>query len=128
MNELIPTHLPWQQSLWHRLQQTRLQQRLPHAMLLIGPEGVGKADFAHALAHSLLCTSPKEDGQSCGHCRHCQLLLAGNHPDLQLISPEQDSKSGEIKVDLDKVSIVSGIGGALSPPPIMPPLLFRSRR
>lgn len=99
MDELAPQHLPWQQTIWDRLQQARQQQRLPHALLFTGPEGVGKTCFAHAFAQSLLCVSPSGAGEPCGRCRHCQLFLAGNHPDLQLIGPEEGSKSGEIKVD-----------------------------
>ena len=68
-------------------------------VLLWGPEGVGKQGFAMRFAQSLLCVSPDGNGQPCGHCRHCQVFLAGNHPDLQLIAPEADSKSNEIKVD-----------------------------
>jgi DNA polymerase-3 subunit delta' len=73
---------------------------LPHALLFTGPEGVGKQRFAYRFAQSLLCASPADDGQPCGHCRHCQVFQAGNHPDLQMIVPEEGSKSNEIKVDM----------------------------
>ena len=99
MVESTPHWLPWHQGVWERLQQARRQQRLPHALLFVGPEGLGKTVFAQAFAHSLLCASPADDGNACGHCRHCQLLLAGNHPDLQQVKPEEDGKSGDIKVD-----------------------------
>lgn len=99
MGKLTYQRLPWQLDIWNRLQQARRQKRLPHAMLFAGPEGVGKASFAHAFAQSLLCTDPDEQGEPCGHCRHCHLFQAGNHPDMQLVSPEEGSKSGEIKID-----------------------------
>lgn len=98
MTEMTYRHFPWQESVWQRLQQARHQERLPHAILLAGPEGVGKNGFAFAFAQSLLCGKPDEKGEPCGVCRHCHLLQAGNHPDFQLIKPEEESKSGEIKV------------------------------
>ncbi len=100
MTELNFQRLPWQQGIWSRLQQARQQQRLPHAMLFVGPEGVGKENFALALAQSLLCKAPDIQGEPCGECRHCHLLLAGNHPDFQRISPEEGAKSNEIKIDM----------------------------
>ncbi len=99
MVEMNYQRLPWQQDIWNRLQQARQQERLPHAMLFAGPEGVGKTSFAHVFAQSLLCTDPDSQGESCGHCRHCHLFQAGNHPDFQIVSPETGSKSGEIKID-----------------------------
>ncbi len=99
MDKVAHQRLPWQQGIWNRLQQARQQGRLPHAMLFAGPEGVGKASFAYALAQSLLCDSADEQGEPCGRCRHCHLLQAGTHPDFRLIGPEEGSKSGEIKID-----------------------------
>ncbi|MEN8177645.1 MAG: DNA polymerase III subunit delta' [Pseudomonadota bacterium] len=100
MTEMAFQRLPWQQGIWLRLQQARHQERLPHAMLFAGPEGVGKANFALAFAQSLLCANPDDQGEPCGECRHCHLLQAGNHPDFQMVSPEEGSKSGDIKIDM----------------------------
>ena len=41
--------LPWQEELWLRMTTQVIQQRLPHALLFIGPRGVGKRHFAYAL-------------------------------------------------------------------------------
>lgn len=83
--------LPWHNSQWEALQRRRVQHKLPHALLFTGVEGVGKYDFAKRLAHSLLCSQ-----NLCGVCKNCQLFKAGHHPDLRLISPEDDKA---IKVD-----------------------------
>jgi len=49
---------PWQSNDWQRWQQMR--ERMPHALLIHGPNGVGKVDFAEHAARSLLCESPTD--------------------------------------------------------------------
>jgi len=85
--------LPWQQSQWQRLQESRQQGRLPHALLLTGPQGMGKGMFATLFAQSMLCQSNNADATPCGQCRYCQLYLAGSHPDVNLISPLDGKKA-----------------------------------
>lgn len=69
--------------------------QLHHALVLVGPRGVGKATFARGLACALLC--PQRPAQGCGACPTCQRVLAGNHPDVDWLLP--DSKAGTISVD-----------------------------
>ncbi len=99
--------LPWHTSQWQQLNERRRQGRFPHALLLSGPEGVGKSHFARQLAQSLLCDAPLASGEACGQCRACLLINAGNHPDLSLVAPLEGKKS--IAVDQ-----VRGIGHYLS--------------
>ncbi len=82
----------WQQAQWQALQQRRSAASLPHALLLSGPAGVGKLDFARRLAESLLCEHPGRDGEPCGQCRSCRLFQAGNHPDFHLTQPPDAGK------------------------------------
>ena len=105
---------PWQQSQWQQVLSQAQQERLPHALLLQGPEGGGKQNFAAAAAQYLLCLSPQEQGLACGQCKSCQLLQAGTHPDLVLIEPEQAGKA--IKIDqirelVDFVEKTAQMGG-----------------
>lgn len=86
------TPYPWQQSQWRSLIQRHRAGRLPHALLFNGPAGVGKLDFAQRLAQALLCESPNDNGEACGHCRSCQLFGAGSHPDFMLNRPEEAGK------------------------------------
>jgi DNA polymerase-3 subunit delta' len=69
--------------------------QLHHALVLVGPRGVGKATFARGLACALLC--PERPAQGCGVCTTCHRVLAGNHPDVDWLLP--DSKAGTISVD-----------------------------
>lgn len=82
----------WMQASWQRL--LDLDERLPHALLFIGPAGLGKRDLADALAARLLCMMPRTDGHACGQCATCQLRLTGNHPDLYQIVPEAQAAAG----------------------------------
>ena len=59
--------------------------RLPPALLLCGPEGVGKRTLAMAAAGMLLC----ESGTGCGTCAGCQRVERGIHPDVFAIAPEK---------------------------------------
>ena len=109
-----PTPFPWQTEEWELLQRTRRDDRLPHALLLTGPEGIGKRHFADALAASLLCTSAESDGSPCGKCRGCDLFRAGTHPDLKKIAPEAPGKA--IRIDtireyISKESLTALAGG-----------------
>ncbi len=62
------------------------QDRLPHALLLLGPEGSGKLAIALALAQYLLCEQPRQ-GQVCGQCNSCHKTEKLIHPDLHFAFP-----------------------------------------
>lgn len=55
--------------------------RLPHALLLEGPAGVGKFAMARALAQYIHCEN-RRDGDSCGVCPACVQHETFNHVDL----------------------------------------------
>ncbi len=82
--------------MWQRIQQQISQDKVPHALLLSGQQGIGKWHFAESLADYLLCLSPKAD-LACGECRSCQLLKANTHPDKKVFMPEAMGKA--IKID-----------------------------
>lgn len=113
MSELVAL-LPWQTSAWQRLSRQLEGGRLPHALLLTGAAGIGKARFARVLAERLLCLSPGE-GLACGECRACLLNRAGHHPDLLTLAPEQEGRA--IRIDpvrelVDAMSRTAQQGGA----------------
>lgn len=87
----------WQQSQWQKILQQKQVDKLPHALLLTGPPGLGKLDFAQQLAHSLLCKQPNNESFACGQCAACKLLEVGTHPDMFSVQAEERGKA--IKVD-----------------------------
>jgi DNA polymerase-3 subunit delta' len=91
--------LPWHTSSWDTLLAARVVGRLPHALLITGPAGVGKRRLIAHLAHSLLCPQADGEGSPCGHCRDCALWAAGTHPDYIEIGPDPEGQSDEIRVD-----------------------------
>ena len=98
---------PWQQSQWQQVTQLISSGRLPHALFLHGNQGLGKADFAVALANALLCRQPRDDKQACGSCQSCQLLAANTHPDLHYLRPvaaeKTTSKKPALSIRIDDV-------------------------
>jgi len=94
MNAPLPE---WLQPPWQRLARSWQQDRVPHAVLLTGPEGIGKHLLAQRLTALLLCEQPGEPGEPCGHCPSCGWLQAGSHPDLTEVVPEEPGKA--IKID-----------------------------
>ncbi|HEB86208.1 MAG TPA: DNA polymerase III subunit delta' [Gammaproteobacteria bacterium] len=100
-------YYPWQDIQWRSLVERRLQDTLPHALLLHGPGGTGKADFAAHFAHSLLCQQNGAGGLPCGGCSSCLLYAVDNHPDNHLIKPEKEG--GPIKIDQIR-ALIADIG------------------
>ncbi|MDP1734106.1 MAG: DNA polymerase III subunit delta' [Sulfuritalea sp.] len=76
--------------------------RLPHAVLLVGPAGVGKAAFSEQLAALLLCESISPELSACGQCQACRWLDAGNHPDFRRVAPDGDEEPEEGAVEKTK--------------------------
>lgn len=58
--------------------------RLAHAYLFAGPEGVGKRLTALALVRALFCT----ESRGCGECPPCRKVDHHNHPDLHILEPD----------------------------------------
>ena len=59
--------------------------RLPHALLLCGPAGVGKKALALELAKAVNCAQNGLD--PCDQCSSCRRIGAFNYPDLKVLLP-----------------------------------------
>lgn len=69
-----------------RLIRTVSEQRIPHAQLLRGSEGVGKLGLAIAYAQYICCENRSEK-DSCGVCPSCVKYKKLAHPDLHFVFP-----------------------------------------
>ncbi|MBY0574103.1 MAG: DNA polymerase III subunit delta' [Undibacterium sp.] len=103
----------WQQETWTQI--IAMRQRMPHAILLYGNEGIGKAQFAEYLAKSLLCETPTlassdSPSQACGHCISCNWFDQYSHPDYRRVRPglleedEVEASGAEVEVKTAKAS------------------------
>jgi len=106
-----PRLLPWHAEATTQLRQAWSAERLPHAILVQGADGLGKRSFAAWLAAAVLCE--KSDGSelnACGTCASCALIKAGSHPDLHWIAPEEDKQQlsvDQVRATCEKLSKTS---------------------
>ena len=97
--KIEPVYLPWHNPLLEQLQSLKLQQKLPHAILIdltSEEDGVG---FIWRLAMLLLC-SEVTDATPCGRCKACQLMLSNTYPDFKYVSLEHDDKSKKLNKNI----------------------------
>lgn len=69
------------------LQKAMESERMHHAYLLSGPEGVGKTALALHFAHALLCRAEDPKMRPCFSCASCRKIGAYAHPDFRLVFP-----------------------------------------
>ncbi len=67
--------------------------RLAHAYLFRGPEGVGKQLFARGLTAAVNCKQ-RNGLSACGECLSCRKFASGMHPDFVHVAPQK----GAIKI------------------------------
>ncbi|MFT6153829.1 MAG: DNA polymerase-3 subunit delta' [Bermanella sp.] len=91
----VAAALPWTKSVWDRLTQQQVDGRLGHAILLVGQEGIGKRLLMREFSQRILCS--KVETGPCGTCSSCLLFIAGSHPDLLMVEPEEVGK--QIKIE-----------------------------
>jgi DNA polymerase-3 subunit delta' len=119
MNDLAP----WQRVPLARALESLAENRLAHALLLCGPERIGKRAVAERLAQALLCRQRGADGDACGHCRSCVLFSSRTpakpievmsdgrplHPGGRHGHPDFSTITYEINEDADKEKLRSEI-------------------
>jgi len=110
MTALYPWLEPYRASLALVLE----QGRFPHALLLSGQPGMGKAELAASIARMLLCEHPSAGFAPCGSCPGCVQFSAGSHPDYFHVSPGEDSvviKIDQVRELAAQLSLSSHRGG-----------------
>jgi DNA polymerase III subunit delta' len=68
------------------------KDKISHAYIISGPDGVGKSNFALSMAAAILCKGEK---RPCNKCSSCTKIEHKNHPDLRIL----ENKGKTIGVD-----------------------------
>lgn len=66
------------------------EERIPHAILIVGEIGTGKHSLADYLANAIVCG---KSNAPCGECDNCRAVSTQNHPDITAIAPEDNKKN-----------------------------------
>jgi DNA polymerase-3 subunit delta' len=84
--------------------------KIPHAYLFIGEDGIGKKKTALEFAKILNCTIndySKTDIGACNHCAACEMINKDSYPDLHMINfakqeemPDGEGEKTKLGIDL----------------------------
>jgi len=86
-----------------------LTGRIPHAILLTGPRGVGKTTLARIIARSLNCDEGPTDA-SCGKCAPCEGISAGHSTDVQEVDAASRTGVDDIRVLIESIRYAAAPG------------------
>ncbi len=67
---------------------------LGHCYALEGEKGMGKSRISELVGQMAVC----ENHNACGTCKSCVMALAGTHPDIEHIIPEEGKKTIGVEV------------------------------
>lgn len=99
-----------QSDIWENFKKNIQNQRLSHAYLFYGEEGVGKKELAYAFACLLYCPHG-----GCLECEVCKTILDGNHMNVNYLGVEDSKKLISkdqiiaLQEEYSKTSLVDGI-------------------
>ena len=92
-----------QEEIKQRLIQNVQENKIAHAQLFCGGEGVGKLPLAIAYARYISCLNPSNE-DACGKCPNCIKFNHLAHPDLHFIFPVIKKKSTKDVVSDDYIA------------------------
>ncbi|MDE6491509.1 MAG: DNA polymerase III subunit delta, partial [Muribaculaceae bacterium] len=72
--------------------------RIPHALLIHGPKGIGKMSLARAFAQYVHCEN-RSNGDSCGCCPSCIQHQSFNHIDTHYVFPVVKKQKSRLTSD-----------------------------
>ena len=111
------------------LQKAYAGDRVAHAVIFTGPDGVGRFLTAAAWSRLLLCPQPVTTGShqgGCGVCDSCKLFDAGTHPDFQhvykeLLAHTDEGKGRAAPIDLPIAVVREFLIGKVARKPTLSP-------
>lgn len=86
----IASYYPWQHTQAEYFSRLMTEDQLAHALLLTGPAGTGKHNFARTLSMAMVCQQAQAMAQPCGVCKHCLLMQAQTYPDFISLHAEKN--------------------------------------
>ncbi len=85
------------------LQRALANQRVAHAYLFYGPDGVGKRAVGLSFAQALQCSS--SSAPPCGTCGACQKVQRLLHPDVHVLMPQpSDADENDVGARLQRLA------------------------
>ena len=86
-----------------------LTGRIPHAILLTGPRGVGKTTLARIIARSLNCDEGPTDAP-CGKCSPCKEIAAGHSTDVQEVDAASRNGIEDVRALIESIRYAAAPG------------------
>jgi DNA polymerase-3 subunit delta' len=102
---------PWLEVTFKQLSARIAADKLHHALLIQGPSGLGKSNFALQFAQLLLCKA-RQGHKVCGHCQSCLLNAANTHPDLHVVESDKQIGVDQIREAIKKLVSSAHMSGA----------------
>lgn len=101
---------PWQQSVWESITTSFLENKLSHAVLFSGIEGLGKSALVMTLVRFMLCEKRHNQQAFCvddSPCHACRLIQTNVHPNVYCVAPEKAGQAIKIDHIRDAIEFVS---------------------
>ena len=82
----------WLEPIWEQWRTAFREGRLPHAILVTGPSGIGKRWLVEAFVRGVQCRAPTEQGLPCETCPSCKQYVSyrrletKSHPDIDWLT------------------------------------------
>lgn len=83
------------------LKKSFLAGRLPQSLLFWGPSKIGKKTVALELAKIVNCFDKNPENRPCQTCQSCQYFQKGYHPDLMIVSQNENKN-----ISIDKIKTI----------------------